>query len=103
MAPKAYLIHARGIRTTMALDLKKLSKLETPPASVQAAGASGGDHVLVIVKLREGFVQTPYIEARAEYGPSIFSAEIEFSELARLEADPAVASVSLSRRLTSID
>ena len=84
------------------MDLKSLKKLESMPAS---AGVSRGDdeRLLVLIKLREGAARPGYISPRAEMGPQIFSAEINAGQLARIESDPAIESVSVSRRLPLIE
>ncbi|RWE07730.1 MAG: hypothetical protein EOS23_26750 [Mesorhizobium sp.] len=85
------------------MDLKSLRKLETTPSSVQVTPRSEDDRVLVLVKLREGSARPPYISPRAEFGTGMFSAEIRVGELRRLENDPAVESMSLSRPLSVIE
>ena len=87
----------------MAINLASLRKLETLPASAQAKEREGGELVAVLVKLRKGMDRPAYITARGEFSATLFSAEIPASDLARLEADPAVESVSLSQRLPVID
>ncbi|CAL8980771.1 hypothetical protein GJ689_23825 [Rhodoplanes serenus] len=87
----------------MPIDLKSLSKLESLPASATAKPHADDDPLVVMVKLRKGSNRPAYLSPRAEFGPSLFSAEIKAETLTRLEADPAVESVSLSRRLPGID
>jgi hypothetical protein len=81
----------------MPIDYKALKKLETLPASAQAM--RDDERLLVLVKLRKDGRRPVGISARAEIGPQIFSAEIAAGELKRLETDPDVESVSISRRL----
>ena len=84
------------------MDLKSLKKLESLPAS--AATSRGEDErLLVLVKLHKGAKRPSYIAARAQMGPEIFSAEIEAGQLARIQADPAIESVSISRQLPLVE
>ena len=86
----------------MAVDFKSFKKLETPAPSRQL-GAQAEDLLTVLVKLRDGAVPPDYVSTRARITDGIFSAEIKAEDLARLEADPKVVSVSLSQRLTVIE
>ena len=83
----------------MPIDLRSLHKLDF---SAAPARVDSGDRVLVLVKLCEGAARPDYIAARAEISHDLFSAEILVDELQRLEEDPAIQSVELSRRLPPI-
>ena len=87
----------------MAVELKRLKKLETPAASDAAALSSTAGRLLVLVKLREGARCPDFVSPRARIAGGILSAEIEAGDLERLEADPAVQSVSVARSLQIID
>jgi len=83
----------------MAIDLKSLRKLESPSAAAQARVCDENERVLVLVKLHPGAERPAYIEARSQISNRMFSSEISVADLQRLEADPAVESISLSRKL----
>jgi hypothetical protein len=83
----------------MPVDLKSFKKLETPSPEAQAGTRGDGQRLLVLVKLRDGASQPTYIVPRAKISAQIFSVELPASDLQRLESDPAVESVSISRRL----
>lgn len=87
----------------MPVDLKTLKKMESSPASAQSVQRNDGDHLVVLVKLRKGWARPSYVSPRAEMGSEMFSAEVLASDLVRLEADPAVESMSLSRTLPVIE
>ena len=84
------------------MDYKSLKKLETPPPSAQSKPKGDEELVLVLVKLRKGAARPAYISPRSEITEQLFSAEIRAGDLARLDADPAVESVSISRQLPLI-
>ena len=84
------------------MDLKSLRKLESLPASSQVASASDDERVTVLVKLRKGFARPAYISFRGEISNQIVSADIKVADLALLEADPSVESVSLAGKLPLI-
>lgn len=80
----------------MDFDLRSLKKLEFSAVPVP------GDRVVVLVKLRSGSDKPDYVSTRAEISPSLFSAEMSLEVLRRLEADPAVESLALSRQHPTI-
>lgn len=82
----------------MSIDLRSLKKLDFSAAPSPVSG----DRVVVLVKLRAGADKPDYVSARAEITPGLFSAEMSVDVLRRLEADPAVESVALSRQLPTI-
>ncbi|MDP9909728.1 hypothetical protein J2W27_001830 [Variovorax boronicumulans] len=82
----------------MPIDLRSLKKLDFSAAPAPVSG----ERVVVLVKLCEGAERPDYIAARADISPGLFSAEIPIDKLQQLEADPAVESVELSRRLPNI-
>ena len=86
----------------MPTDFSAFKKVEGAPAVTVAAPNRLG-RVAVLVKLCKGAMRPSYVVPRAEFGPEIFSAEIDPDQLPRLDADPAVASVSVSRPLSRID
>lgn len=85
------------------MNLKSLRKLETLPPSLQARPRDGDESVLAVVKLRTGFKAPHYIVPRATFGDRMVSAQVSVADLDRLEADPAVESMSLSRSLPVIE
>jgi hypothetical protein len=87
----------------MAIDLKSLKKLESLPASAQAEVRGDDERMVVLVKLRKGATRPSYISPRSEISAQMFSAEIRAGDLAQLEADPAIESVSLARQLPSVE
>lgn len=86
----------------MAIDLSKLRKLETPSASVQSRRPSDDEKMVVLVKLRQGFARPSYLVPRGEISAALFSTEVPASALQRIESDPAVESVSISKSLPGI-
>lgn len=86
----------------MAINLASLRKLETVPASELVHARGDEEHVVVLVRLRKGATRPEYVALRAEISPEIFSAEMPAGDLRRLERDPAVESVALSRELPLI-
>jgi hypothetical protein len=93
---------AESARSAVAIDFKSLKKLESLTASAQAEPRSDDDRLVVLVKLREGATHPSYISPRARISSKIFSAEIRAGELARIETDPTIESVSISHRLPLI-
>lgn len=86
----------------MAINLALLNKLETLPASGLASARADGERVVVMVRLRKGAKRPSYVAPRAEFSPELFSAEMPAGDLRRLELDPSVEAVSLSRDLPII-
>ena len=82
----------------MPIDLRSLKKLDFSAAPAPAAG----ERMVVLVKLREGAARPAYLAARGEFAGNLFSAEVSAEDMAKLEADPAVESVALSRKLPVI-
>jgi hypothetical protein len=73
------------------------------PASAEARGLDPHHRYTVAIKVaRPGYVPEG-ITVRAQAGESVFTAEVTGETLKRLEADPLVVSVSISRRLPLID
>jgi hypothetical protein len=83
----------------MAIDLKSLRKLESGPVSHLGFARNENERVVVVVKLREGAERPPYLPVRSQFSSRFFSSEVSITDLRRLEADPAVESVALSRPL----
>ena len=86
----------------MAIDLATLRKLETLPASGLAAARDEHEPMVVLVRLRKGATRPTYVAPRAEISAEIFSAVVQAADLRRLEGDPAVESIALSRDLPVI-
>lgn len=87
----------------MAIDLKSLRKLESGPPSSRGVVRGTDERLVVLVKLREGAPRPPYASLRSTFSPQFFSCEVSVTELHRLESDPAVESVALSRPLPVIE
>lgn len=83
----------------MSVDYKSLKKVEALPASSATGEPDDDDRLVVLVKLSAGAAEPSYMSPRARMGDRIFSAEVRARDLVRMEADPAVESVSVSRRL----
>jgi hypothetical protein len=87
----------------MTADFKSMQKMEGLPAFSQARLRPGQDRISVVIKLRRGASRPAYVEARADFGSEMFSAEIAINDLQRLNEDPAVESVAPARSLSRID
>jgi hypothetical protein len=87
----------------MPVDFKALKKLESLQPSEAARTIGDADRLLVLVQLREGSEKPDYVTARTDIVSGMFTAEINGRDLRRLEADPAVHSVAISRRMPGID
>ncbi len=87
----------------MPIDYKSLKKLETVPPSVSARPQGKDARVVVLIKLRPGAERPDYLLPRAEIAPGMFSVEVNVGDLERIEHDPAVESMSLSRSMPMID
>ncbi|PDT44744.1 hypothetical protein CO661_27020 [Sinorhizobium fredii] len=85
------------------MDLKSLRKMESLPPSMQVHSRSDDETVVVIVKLRENVQFPSYVTPRAKISDRMFSAQMRAGDLVRLEKDPAVESMSLSRSLPVIE
>ena len=87
----------------MPLDYGSLRKIEGVPGVPRQRPGNPLGRLLVLVKLRRGSASPDYIAWRGEPAPGFLSAVVADDELLRLEADPAVASISVSRTLPVID
>lgn len=85
----------------MPIDLRSLKKLETLPGSAATEAAEG--RMTIIVRLHPGAERPDWIEPRALVGDDMFTAEVDATELERIEADPAIAAVALSRNLPMVE
>jgi hypothetical protein len=84
------------------VDFSSFKKIEGAPDLARSADAKTGS-LAVIVKLREGAEQPAYLQARATFGPRMFTTEIRLEQLEQLENDPAVESVSQQKPLNRIE
>jgi hypothetical protein len=84
------------------VDFSSFKKVEGARRPGKSGAAKTGP-VAVIVKLKEGAEQPAYLQARAKFGPRMFTAEIQAEQLERLENDPAVESVSPQKPLSGIE
>lgn len=87
----------------MPLDYGSLRKIEGSPALRRAVPGNALKRLLILVRLRRGSETPDYIAWRGEPAPGFLSAVVADDELLRLEADPAVASISISRALPAVD
>lgn len=87
----------------MPIDLNSLKKLETLPRSAQTGQPAEGTRVVVLIKLHPGAERPEFLAPRAEISPDLFSTEVDVADLERIEHDPAVASMALSRALPMIE
>ncbi len=74
----------------MPIDFKSLKKLESLPAGSAAQTRSSTDKVEVLVKLRKGAKRPAFVTPRTQISNQIFSAEIAFGDVERLQRDPGV-------------
>lgn len=87
----------------MPIDYSSMKKLETVPPSVGAKPPEQDARVVVLIKLRPGAERPEYLVPRAEIAPGMFSAEVAAGDLERIESDPAVETMSLSRAMPLIE
>lgn len=87
----------------MPTDFGSLKKLDGLPALRRAQPGNARRRLLVLIKIQKGFTLPDYVERRSEPAPGFFSAVIPDDQLPRLEADPAIASISVSRSLPPMD
>ncbi|RTM14480.1 MAG: hypothetical protein E6R08_07610 [Nevskiaceae bacterium] len=86
------------------MDFKSLKKLESlPPGKAAGLPRSDTDKVEVLVKLREGARRPAFVTPRTQITGQIFSAEIPFRDVARLQDDPSVESMSISQKMPYIE
>ena len=87
----------------MPVDFKALKKLETLQPSEAARDLSDDERLLLIVKLRDGAEKPDYVTARTDVAAGMFTAEVSAGQLHKLQSDPAVESMSISRKMPAID
>lgn len=87
----------------MPVDFKSLKKLESLQPSETARDIADDERLLVLVQLRDGARKPEYVPARSDIASGMFTAEIRGQDLRRLESDPAVQSVAISRRMPAIN
>ena len=85
----------------MSVDLKTVRKLSSLPPS-SGALRNDDDRLVVVVRLKDGATQPTYIRTRAKMGSKILTGEIWGRDLKRIDSDPSIVSVSLSRPLPLI-
>lgn len=86
----------------MPIDFKSLKKLESLPAGSAAHPRSSTDTVEVLVKLRKGARRPAFVTPRTQISSELFSAEVPFGDVERLQSDPNVESMSISRKMPYI-
>ena len=87
----------------MPIKLSSLTKLETAAPSEEARVRGDDERLVVLIKLRAGAAPPDYVKTRGKIASEIFSAEVRSADLVRLERDPAVESMSVSRKVSIID
>jgi hypothetical protein len=87
----------------MSIDLKSLRKVESGPPSRQVLAHGANERFVAIVKLHEGAERPAYVPVRSTMSSQFFTTEVSMADLRRLETDPAVESVALSRPLPIIE
>jgi hypothetical protein len=87
----------------MAIDLKTLRKVDSGPPSRQIVARDEKERFVIIVKLHEGAELPAYVLVRSMISAQLFTGEVSGADLTRLETDPAVQSVALSRPLAIIE
>lgn len=87
----------------MPVDFKSLKKLETLQPGAAARSFADDERLLVILQLRNGAATPDYVTQRSEIGSGMFTAEIKAGDLPKLQSDPAVESMSISRKMPMID
>ncbi|MBY6262155.1 hypothetical protein EI613_09520 [Azospirillum sp. 412522] len=83
----------------MPIDLASLRKLESPSARMMAEPLDDAQRIAVIVRLHADAQPPGCLAGGRAIAPGIVTGEIAAADLARLEADPAVRSMALSRPL----
>lgn len=83
----------------MGFDLNQFRKLETPSPAQVAKGASGRLTAIITVKV-PGY-RPKGVKVRSEADAEMFTAEFAAGQLKDLEKDPAIRSISISRKLQS--
>lgn len=89
----------------MPVDFGSFKKLEGLPALHRAKESGALDRLLILLKLRKGYAAPDYVEARGDdpVAPGFLSAIVGEDQLPRLNADPAVHSFSITRRLPAVE
>lgn len=83
----------------MPVDFKALHKLESIHSSAASQARSSSDRIEVLVKLRKGAKRPIFLTPRMQISSRIFSTEMTFADMKRLETHPSVESMSLGRKL----
>lgn len=81
------------------INLDELHKVES--SSVIPLARQGSEMVQGIIKVTKPDYVPECVHLRASMGPHIFTAEFKQADLAALESDPKVESVSISKNLQS--
>lgn len=81
--------------------LDELHKVEATSVIPLAQNAS--DVVQAIIKVKKPDYVPIGVHVRASMGPLIFTGEFKYSDLQSLERDPEVESVSISKKLKSVE
>ena len=86
----------------MSIRLQDLKKIESSPPSALSE-RDENERMEVIVKVREPDYVPPGVIVRAQIAPVLFTSEVPAKMLAKLERDPQVVSVSISKKLRMIE
>jgi hypothetical protein len=79
------------------MDLTKLRKVESPGPRRAAEGVTGT--ITAIVKVKRAGYRPAQVKVRSSVDEKIFTAEFPAEALEKLEKDPEVEAVSISRPL----
>ena len=83
------------------INLDELHKVEA--SSVIPLAHEASDVVQAIIKVRNTDYVPRRVRLRSSISPYIFTAEFKYDDLASLEQDPKVESVSISKKLKSVE
>ena len=83
------------------MNLSNLRKVESTGARGAARGVSGT--ATAIIKVRRAGYRPAGVQVRGEISDDIFTAEFPAEQLVRLEQDPEILSVALSRPLQNAE
>lgn len=90
-----------GIIMKRKINLDELRKVEASTVIPLAQHAS--DVVQAIIKVKHADYVPDCVRLRATMSPFIFTADLQHGDLASLESDPKVESVSVSKKLKSAE
>ena len=90
-----------GLIMNRKIRLDELDKVEAD--SVIALANNGSDVVQAIIKVKKPDYVPICVRLRASMSPNIFTGEFKYDDLESLQQDPEVESVSISKKLKSVE